>query len=88
MRDQRRPGRLNLTRREREVFCAVLAGKTSKEIAEAMGVAYKTVDTHRTRINLKLGARSPIELALKTGLLKSTVPTSADDPWFDGLVTS
>lgn len=44
-----------LTNRERQVLKLVAEGKTNREAAEALGVAVKTVDTHRTRLMRKLG---------------------------------
>lgn len=43
-----------LTRREREVLRLIAAGKTTKQIAAALGIAPKTADTYRTRIIKKL----------------------------------
>ena len=37
----------HLTRREREVMELLLAGKTSKEVATALGVSVRTVEGHR-----------------------------------------
>ena len=44
----------SLTRREREVLRLIAEGKTSKQIAVALGMAPKTTETHRTRIMKKL----------------------------------
>lgn len=46
-----------LSPREREVLTGVIAGRTSKDIAAALGIAPATVDTYRSRIMLKLGIR-------------------------------
>ena len=43
-----------LTEREREVLQLVAEGKTSKEIAEKLGISWKTAESHRTRIMEKL----------------------------------
>jgi FixJ family two-component response regulator len=48
----------SLSPREREVLDLVLAGKHSKEIAAELGIASKTVDTHRANIMQKLHADS------------------------------
>jgi two-component system response regulator NreC len=52
-----------LSRREREIFCFLVEGLSSKEIARALFVSPKTVDAHRLHINRKLGVSSPAELA-------------------------
>ncbi len=52
----------SLSPREREVFDLVVRGFTSKEIAASLVIARKTVETHRTKINRKLGAHSPVDL--------------------------
>lgn len=39
-----------LTRREREVFSLMGEGKTSKEIALLLGMSYRTVEVHRSRL--------------------------------------
>jgi DNA-binding NarL/FixJ family response regulator len=51
-----------LSRREREVFRFVIAGNASKEIARRLFISIKTVDTHRTNINRKLGVRTTASL--------------------------
>ncbi len=43
-----------LTQREREVLQLVAEGKTSKEIAENLGITWKTAESHRTHIMEKL----------------------------------
>ncbi len=57
--------------REREVLQLLAEGKTSKEIAVAMRLSVKTVETHRRNIGQKLGLRSIAELtkyAVREGL--------------------
>jgi FixJ family two-component response regulator len=51
-----------LTPREREVCELVVRGLRSKEIAEALGAAVKTVNIHRSRVMTKLGAATVVEL--------------------------
>ncbi len=43
-----------LTEREREVLQLVAEGKSSKEIAETLGITWKTAESHRTHIMEKL----------------------------------
>jgi two-component system, NarL family, response regulator NreC len=52
-----------LSGREREVFCLLLEGLTSKQIANQLYLSPKTVDAHRLHINRKLSVHSPAALA-------------------------
>jgi two-component system response regulator DctR len=52
-----------LTPRERQVMERVLAGDYNKHIADALGIAVRTVEVHRARIFEKMGVRSAVELA-------------------------
>lgn len=58
-----------LTPRERETMELALAGKSSKAIAAQLGISYRTVELHRSRILEKLGAGSIAELARRLGSL-------------------
>lgn len=51
-----------LTPREREVCELVARGLRSKEIADELGAAVKTINIHRSRIMSKLGATTVVEL--------------------------
>jgi FixJ family two-component response regulator len=51
-----------LTDRERAVLEGVVAGKLNKQIAADLGVAERTVKTHRASVMTKLGADSPAVL--------------------------
>ena len=57
-----------LTRREREVMDLVIAGRSSRDIAAALALSPKTVETHRARLMSKTGAASLAEL-IRLGLL-------------------
>jgi len=52
-----------LTARERQVMERILAGEFNKQIADALDIAIRTVEVHRSRIFEKLGVRSAVELA-------------------------
>jgi len=52
-----------LTPREREVMMFALAGDPNKVIADRLGISYRTVETHRSRILQKTGTTSMLELA-------------------------
>jgi two-component system response regulator DctR len=56
-----------LTPRERQVMERVLAGDYNKTIADALGIAVRTVEVHRARIFEKMGVRSAVELAQLLG---------------------
>lgn len=61
-----------LTDREREVFDLCVFARSNVDIAKKLKVSVKTVETHRQRVNRKLGVASPAELilfAVREGLL-------------------
>lgn len=61
-----------LTPREREIVTMVAYGHTNKEIAGALGITVKTVETHKTNVMQKLELTSRAELvrfALNQGWL-------------------
>ena len=51
-----------LTQREREVLDLVVAGRTNREIAEALEISVKTVEAHRSHLMEKLEVGSVAEL--------------------------
>jgi DNA-binding NarL/FixJ family response regulator len=51
-----------LSKREREVFHMFVQGYTSPHVAHELHLSVKTVQTHRARINRKLGVHSAAEL--------------------------
>ncbi len=57
--------------REREVAELVAEGRSSKEIARALGIKVRTVEVHRHHINKKLGTESPAELTAFIAKVKS-----------------
>ncbi len=57
---ERRLGRL--TERERQVLALVVAGKTSKAIAQDLDISVKTVENHRHNLMTKAGATSIAQL--------------------------
>ena len=52
-----------LSDRELEVFELIGRGRTSREIAATLHLDLKTVETYRSRINVKLGLSTPTQLA-------------------------
>jgi DNA-binding NarL/FixJ family response regulator len=53
-----------LTPREREIVQLLAEGKSTKEVAVALGLSVKTAETHRSNIMRKLGLHSISELVL------------------------
>jgi DNA-binding NarL/FixJ family response regulator len=51
-----------LTPREREIVQLLAEGRTNKEVASALSISVKTVETHRRAIMSKLGIGSIVEL--------------------------
>jgi DNA-binding NarL/FixJ family response regulator len=71
-REDRRRQLDRLTPREREVLTGIARGGTSKEIAQALGLSPRTVESYRESLMRKLEIRSVAGLtrfALETGLL-------------------
>jgi len=64
MRESAKPEALGkiLSRREQEVLTQVIAGKTSREIADLYGIGLRTVEFHRANLMAKLGAGNTAEL--------------------------
>lgn len=63
-----------LTPRETDVLGLVGRGLTNKEIAQQLGVAVRTAESHRERLMNKLGAHNAADLtreAVKRGLVKA-----------------
>ncbi|MBI5366093.1 MAG: PAS domain-containing protein [Planctomycetes bacterium] len=61
-----------LSERERAVMQLIVAGLTSKEIAQRLKLGVRTVETHRLRLQLKLGVSGVAALtryALQSGLV-------------------
>lgn len=51
-----------LTPREREILALALMGLANKEIAQRLGISHRTIETHRSRIFLKVRINSLLEL--------------------------
>ena len=58
------PAQCALTPREREVIQLVAEGKTTKEVATALGLSVKTAETHRTNLMRKLNLHSVADITL------------------------
>lgn len=51
-----------LTAREKQVLTLAMAGRSNKEIGEALGISTRTVEVHRSHVMLKLGVSSLLEM--------------------------
>jgi two-component system response regulator NreC len=63
---------MELSWREREIFWLLIRGHSSQAIARSLCISLKTVETHRSHINRKLGVHSSADLmrlAARNGLL-------------------
>jgi DNA-binding NarL/FixJ family response regulator len=58
------PTRSRLTPREREIVQLLAEGKSTKEVAVALGLSVKTAETHRSNIMRKLELHSVSDLVL------------------------
>jgi FixJ family two-component response regulator len=74
--------RLNtLTRRERQVFEQVVAGRLNKQIAAELGIVEKTIKVHRARVMRKMQAGSLVELVhLASVVGVDTWPAVSSEP--------
>jgi FixJ family two-component response regulator len=70
-----------LTRRERQVFEYVVAGRLNKQIAADLGIVEKTIKVHRGRMMHKMNAASIVELVHLASLAGvDSWPASAGPP--------
>ncbi len=68
-----RPGPLSA--REREILQLLAENKSNKDIAKALGISVRTVETHRRSVMQKLDATSIVELvhyAIRNGIVQTT----------------
>lgn len=57
----------SLSRREKDVVCLLLEGKSNKQIALSLGISERTVEFHLKNIYIKMNVTSRVELILKLG---------------------
>jgi len=63
-----------LTARERQILQLVAEGKTTKAIAELLGITFKTAESHRNRIMKKLNIHQTaglVRYAIRHGLVRA-----------------
>lgn len=66
-------GENGITPREREVLALIASGKSSKQIAAHLGIAFRTAVCHRYRLYQKLKVHTSVELTragLRMGLIE------------------
>ena len=63
-----------LSEREREVLGYIVAGLTNKEIARALALSPRTVETHRANLFAKLGCDSLAQLIRRYAALVDSTP--------------
>ena len=64
-----------LSAREREILQLLAENKSNKDIAKALGISVRTVETHRRSVMQKLDATSIVELvhyAIRNGIVQTT----------------
>ncbi|PTQ12335.1 helix-turn-helix transcriptional regulator [Sphingomonas oleivorans] len=72
MLDHDMPIKPTLTERERQILTMMARGNSAKEVALALSVSPRTVESHVDHIRLKIQARNRVHMitiALKFGLL-------------------
>ena len=63
---------LGITRREREVWQLIAQGLAVREVAESLGLAESTIDSHKSRLMRKLGIHKSLDLvrlAVRLGII-------------------
>ena len=66
-------GRVTITVRESEILGLLVAGKTDREIADALFISVRTVEAHVSRLLAKLGVRTrtaAVGAAIAAGLVE------------------
>jgi len=84
-----------LTAREREVLQLVAEGKTTKEVADVLGLSAKTAESYRGRLMQKLEIHETaglVRYAIRQGLIQAILVLCClgdfiFDPWFTDLVS-
>ncbi|HCS52056.1 response regulator [Rubinisphaera sp.] len=61
----------SLSNREKQVMELVVEGQTSRQVADNLGIAVKTVDAHRANMMKKLGVNNVAELIHKVIMYRS-----------------
>lgn len=72
-----RPVQFNqpLTNREQQVLAQIVAGSSTKEAARSLGISYRTIESYRACLRVKLGARNAADM-VRIALTMKTQPQS------------
>jgi two-component system, LuxR family, response regulator FixJ len=62
----------SLTERQRQVLDLAVAGLSNKEIAERLGISFRTVENHRAWMMERMGARNLAELVRMDMMLRNS----------------
>lgn len=62
---EKRPVKVELTGREREIAQQIIQGKSAKEIGRVFNISSRTVEAHRARLMRKFGVKTVAELITK-----------------------
>lgn len=76
--DYQRGGGPKLSEREWQIFRMVGQGKPVREMAEALGVSVKTIESHQQRIKVKMDVGSAAELRQRAALFIAKESTARD----------
>src|SRR6202011_1545938 len=71
-----------LSPRERQVLDALVAGRSTKQVAYVLGISARTIGVHRARMRARLGTHSlaeAIRLAVLAGLPPADLEANAAD---------
>ena len=74
-----RRSQIVLTQRETEVLKLIADGHSTKSLAHELNIAYKTADTHRTKLMEKLGIHTIaglVRYAIREGIIEAAVVVS------------
>lgn len=63
-------GKAILTKREKEIFDYLITNKTTKEIAQKLGISEKTVRNHISNVMQKLGVKGRANAVIELLKLK------------------
>jgi len=66
-------GKVQLTWRQMQTLILIADGKTTREIASALGISFKTAAAHRANLMQRLGLHNSADVvryAIRTGVIR------------------